>query len=136
MRTAKSCGSDASTLASSSREASFLGATVTRKPDHRGERAISRKAIAQGMSDCLRCPVCSCAHLFVHIAHETAGAARIRHSLRPLFSRGRIYLPTSGGSCRENADAYLCPEFESPGSAPQGGRRAAPQSGTDRLHRR
>ena len=29
---------------------------------HRGERAISRKAIAQGMSDCLRCPVCSCAH--------------------------------------------------------------------------
>ena len=27
----------------------------------RGERAISRKAIAQGMSDVLRCPVCSCA---------------------------------------------------------------------------
>src|SRR5437762_2924758 len=26
--------------------------------------------------------------LFVHIAHETAGAARIRHSLRP-FLRGR-----------------------------------------------
>src|SRR5437667_2157449 len=29
---------------------------------HRGERVISRKAIAQGMSDVLRCPVCSCAH--------------------------------------------------------------------------
>ena len=29
---------------------------------HRGERVINRKAIAQGMSDCLRCPVCSCAH--------------------------------------------------------------------------
>ena len=28
----------------------------------RGERVISRKAIAQGMSDVLRCPVCSCAH--------------------------------------------------------------------------
>ena len=28
----------------------------------RGEHAISRKAIAQGMSDVLRCPVCSCAH--------------------------------------------------------------------------
>jgi hypothetical protein len=26
-----------------------LGATVTTKPDHRGERGISRKAIAQGM---------------------------------------------------------------------------------------
>src|SRR3977135_3335880 len=29
---------------------------------HRGERVISRKAIAQGMSDVIRCPVCSCAH--------------------------------------------------------------------------
>jgi hypothetical protein len=40
-RTAKSCGPDAPTLASSSREASFLGATVTTKPGHRGEREIS-----------------------------------------------------------------------------------------------
>ena len=31
---------------------------------HRGERVISRKAIAQGMPDVLRCPVCSCAHFF------------------------------------------------------------------------
>src|SRR5712671_7381190 len=29
---------------------------------HRGEYVISRKAIAQGVSDVLRCPVCSCAH--------------------------------------------------------------------------
>src|SRR5439155_20180897 len=29
-------------------------ATVTTSPLHRGERDISRKAIAQGMSDCLR----------------------------------------------------------------------------------
>jgi hypothetical protein len=41
-RTAKSCGPDAPTLASSSREASFLGATVANKPGHRGEREISR----------------------------------------------------------------------------------------------
>src|ERR1044072_5972998 len=27
----------------------------------RGDHGISRKAIAQGMSDVLRCPVCSCA---------------------------------------------------------------------------
>jgi hypothetical protein len=53
----------------------------------RGERGISRQTIAQGMSDALRCPVCSCAshHSF---ARETAGAARTRHSLRPLSSRG------------------------------------------------
>ena len=33
-------------------------------------------------------PVCSCAHFFVHIAHETAGAARTRSSLRPLIPEG------------------------------------------------
>ena len=37
LRTAKLCGPDAPTLASSSREASFLGATVANKPGHRGE---------------------------------------------------------------------------------------------------
>jgi hypothetical protein len=45
--------------------------------------------------------------LSVHIAHEIAGAARIRHSLRPLISRGREnYLQTSGASCRENAKVH------------------------------
>jgi hypothetical protein len=102
---------------------------VTRKPDHRGERAISRKAIAQGMSDCLRCPVCSCAHLFVHIAHETAGAARIRHSLRPLFSRGAKLTckPRADRAARTPMHIYSL-KIESPVSAPQGegsGRRAA-----------
>src|SRR5256885_16161380 len=60
-------------------------ATVTTSPLHRGEHEVSRKAIAQGMSDCLRSPVCSCAPFLRTLAHETAGAARIRHSLRPLF---------------------------------------------------
>src|SRR5207247_4901000 len=60
-------------------------ATVTTSPLHRGEHEVSRKAIAQGMSDCLRCPVCSCAPFLRTLAHETAGAARTRHSLRPLF---------------------------------------------------
>ena len=34
-------------------------------------------------------PVCSCAFSYVHVAHETAGAARTRSSLRPLFEGGR-----------------------------------------------
>src|SRR5882672_4598989 len=39
--------------------------------------------------------------LSVHIAHETAGAARTRHSLRPLyFERREDYLQTSGASRR------------------------------------
>ena len=44
---------------------------------------------------------------FLQFAHEIAGAARIRHSLRPLISRGRENnLQTSGASCRENAHTY------------------------------
>jgi hypothetical protein len=52
LRTAKSCGPDAPTLASSSRQGAR--ATVARKPGRRGEHEISRNTIAQGMPDCLR----------------------------------------------------------------------------------
>jgi hypothetical protein len=41
-RTVKSCGPDASTLASSFAEGYFRETTVTRKPDHRGEREGNR----------------------------------------------------------------------------------------------
>ena len=37
------------------------------------------------------------------IAHETAGAARTRHSLRPLISGGTCYGKNSGASRRGNA---------------------------------
>src|SRR6201746_1442473 len=50
----------------------------------RGEHAISRKAIAQGRPDALRWTCMLMRALFVHTAHETAGAARTRSSLRPL----------------------------------------------------
>src|SRR5215207_11258995 len=40
---------------------SDLQVTVAKKPAHRGEHEVSRKAIAQGMSECFRSPVCSCA---------------------------------------------------------------------------
>src|SRR5437762_11729967 len=72
-------------LASSLRR--FPQVTVTTSPLHRGEHEVSRKAIAQGMSECFRCPVCSCAPTVQFLAHETAGAARTRHSLRPRSSR-------------------------------------------------
>src|ERR1700687_2597943 len=39
-------------------------------------------------------------------AHETAGAARVRHSLLPLLSRDNE-TQTSGTSRRENTDVYL-----------------------------
>jgi hypothetical protein len=49
-------------------------------------------------------PVCSCAHFFVHIAHETAGAARTRSSLRPLYFWGQGSCKTSGEWRREKAN--------------------------------
>jgi hypothetical protein len=39
--------------------------------------------------------VCVSLHIF---AHETVGAARTRHSLRPLFSKGENFLHGSGAS--------------------------------------
>jgi len=76
-RTVKSCGPDASVVGVKSAEGKSAqpGAdepAIRRRrrqqsPILRGEREISRKAIAQGMSDRLRCPVCSCAFSFVHL---------------------------------------------------------------------
>jgi hypothetical protein len=60
---------------------------VTKRIRRRGEHGISRKAITQGMPDASAEPVGSCAHP-LSIAHETAGAACTRHSLRPLFFEG------------------------------------------------
>jgi hypothetical protein len=79
---------------------------VTRARPDRGDHAISRKAIAQGMSDVLRCPVCSCAAFFALFAHEIAGAARIRHSLRPLVWEGEEFQQNSGASRREIVNTY------------------------------
>jgi hypothetical protein len=50
-RTVKACGSDASVLASSSREASFfklLGGEGGKKADHPGDHEAAVKTIAQG----------------------------------------------------------------------------------------
>ena len=73
----------------------------------RGEHVISRKAIAQGRPDALRWTCMLVCALFVHIAHETAGAARTRSSLRPLFGEGKDFSHSSGAMRRENAKLYL-----------------------------
>src|SRR6476619_1715863 len=56
----------------------------------------------------------------VHFAHETAGAARTRLSLRPLLLRGPKVTQTSDASRRENAGAYSrgCLKTESANSSP------------------
>ena len=83
---------------------------------HRGERIISRKAIAQGMSDVLRFTCMLMRALSVHTAHEIAGAARIRHSLRPLiFLGGASHTRISSGRVRAAGPRrrVWCLKFES-----------------------
>ena len=65
-RTAKSCGPDAPTLASSPQEAKLLRAMVAKKPGHQGEHEAAVKTIAQGRPGCSGEPVvtCSCALFF------------------------------------------------------------------------
>src|SRR5947207_14247630 len=83
--------------------------TVTTSPLHRGEHEVSRKAIAQGMSECFRCPVCSCAPFLRTLAHETAGAACTRHSLRPLSLGGRKISQDPGENApREREVMFSC----------------------------
>ena len=107
------------------RENKFSLMTVTRKPDHRGELDISRKTVAQGKPDASAGPVCSCAFCFVQSAHETAGAARTRLSLRPLFSRAKIFKPRAHWVARMRRTSGC--------HRPPTGRRVAPPD--DRLRR-
>ena len=69
----------------------------------RGEHVISRKAIAQGMSDVLRCPVCSCAHFLctLHTRPRVQRASGIPCAL--FYKRAGSFQQTSGAMRRENA---------------------------------
>src|SRR5437660_11372544 len=62
----------------------------------RGDHVISRKATAQGMSDVLRCPVCSCAHssCTLRMGPRVQRASGIPCAL--WISREQKYLQTSG----------------------------------------
>jgi hypothetical protein len=80
-------------------------------PILRGERDISRKAIARGMSDCLRCPVCLRA-LFLSVLHARPRVQRASGIPCSLILRDNES-QTSGASCRGKADVY--PVFETNG---------------------
>ena len=74
---------------------------------HRGERVISRKAIAQGMPDVLRCPVCSCAHFFypLRMRPRVQRASGIPCAL--WIQRTQEFQQTSGATRREIAATHL-----------------------------
>src|SRR5882724_11787813 len=105
LRTAKSCGPDAPTLASSSR--SRVGPTGLRQDisaDDGGKRARSPgrarrkplKPLRAGTPGDSGVLVYSCAFLPMQSAHEAAGAKGIRRSPRPL--RGESFMHNSGAS--------------------------------------
>jgi hypothetical protein len=83
----------------SSRREIFPPVTVTKKPDHRGEREVSRKPLRREGRTASAEPVCSCALFFVHFARETAGAARTRSSLRPLTIGGGTFPLKTRAKC-------------------------------------
>src|ERR1700752_3967328 len=93
-RTAKSCGPDAATLASSWREyRADDGGKRGRSP---GRARISRKAIARGKPGCLGCTCQTRVLSFATFAHGAAGASSARLSLRPLSERGTMNLQNLG----------------------------------------
>jgi hypothetical protein len=98
--TAKSCGPDASTPASSWRSNS--PATVTNKPDRRGEHEVTVKTIACGNAGG---PVVTMLVCFFTFAREAAGALGTRHSPRPLFSGRKIPAQLGRNPRREIADS-------------------------------
>jgi hypothetical protein len=70
-----------------------------KSPILRGEREISRQAIAQGMSDVLRCPVCSCA-AFCTISHTRPRVQRASGIPCSLFGGTTIGKPRATGAAR------------------------------------
>src|SRR6266404_9507676 len=107
-RTAKSCGPDAPTLASSSRMASrsYRAQTSCRSADDGGKRARSPgrarskplKPLRAGMPDDSGVLVVTRVRSITTSAHETAGATGIRHSPRLLWAEDFITARTLGAA--------------------------------------
>jgi hypothetical protein len=109
-RTAKPCGPDAPTLAPSSWEASFSGATVARKPGHRGEHEISRNPLRRESRIASAGPVCSCAFFcaFVHTRPRVQRASGFPCAL--LFFSGGGNRPKARAHRVARSRIYVCNE--------------------------
>src|ERR1700692_4761074 len=108
-RTAKSCGPDAPTLASSFAE--FKSAqpgldktyplmTVAKEPGHRGARRKPLKPLRAGTPGDSGVLVVARVLSTTTSAHEAAGAAGIRRSPRPLSKGGTRFMHNPGASRR------------------------------------
>jgi hypothetical protein len=123
-RTAKSCGPDAPTLASSSR--SCVGPTGLRQDISVGDgdkqawspgraRRKPLKPLRAGTSGDSGVLVYSCASLPMQSAHEAAGATGIRRSPRPLL--GGRFINGSGASRGEGVKVCASNDSVIPGCA-------------------
>jgi hypothetical protein len=115
MRTAKPCGSGTRCWCQVGggfgqpnrvRQSVNSPMTVTRRIRRRGEHGISRKTIAQGRRNAPTVPVCSCALSLCTFAHETAGAASTRRSLRPQL--GERFQRLGRTRAARVVESYLC----------------------------
>jgi len=104
-RTAKSCGPDAPTLASTGDDASHHAGMVTTSPVHQGEHEGNRKTIAQGRPDRSGEPV---VYLLVCFLFYIRGCGRIGRPVFPAPSHGRKAYARLGRLSRcGNEKAYL-----------------------------
>src|ERR1700728_2093761 len=104
-RTAKACGPDAPTLASS-RWKQFCRRRRQPSPVTGESTKETVKTIARGMPGVSGVTVVTNARVY-YTTRAAAGASGARHSLRPLYFRGRKFLHNSGASRREKADVHL-----------------------------
>src|ERR1700730_16818498 len=102
-RTVKSCGPDASTPASSLADKYPLGDGDKKARSPGRARRNPLKPLRREMPGVSGGPVVTTRVRLLHFAHEAAGAAGTRHSLRPLFSSGERILHHSDASRRGNA---------------------------------
>ena len=106
MRTAKPCGPGARCWRQVCGECPQ--ATVANKPDHRGERGISRKPLRRGCPGASAEPVCSCAPLLpLRMRPRVQRAPGIPCAL--WFIEGHAYGKNSGAFV--SRECKLCPSF-------------------------
>src|SRR4051795_2611019 len=101
-RTAKSCGPDASTLASSFVQKQSDGDKKARSPGRARRKPL--KPLRAGMPGSSGELVVTTSCAYFHFARETAGALGARHSPRPL-SLSETFMHHSGAPRREMRSA-------------------------------
>ena len=107
-RTAKSCGPDISTLMSSWRQClRIAAATVTKKPDHRGEHEVTGTTIAQGMPECFGEPVVTNSYDF-YLCIRGCGCVEHPAFPAPSVFGGTIFARTRRQRSRGNVEARHC----------------------------